>query len=317
MSEVFYNRQRSGFEELQSYQPLYYRNIKEMVAINKASGYMLDRMADDLEKTFDEHFLNSCSEETLKMFEDFLEIDADYDTTIEDRKSVVKLKWQGGGKINRTKIKALIREYANCDCSVNLTDSQLIIDMRFTDDPAQYMPAIRNVINNSQIPAHIEIYYHGDSGVVYQLIWNFKTNLEKIYMRMSSLIYKADCLDGSRLLDGNNLLNSLHGWFPVAMHTPLEVKEPSETFEFWGKEKREYDNISKSTQDIAIRHISICENVDTAAVSDKSCITVNSMEGSMVPKYEVVISINYHELDGSLYLDGNTILNAERIKEEL
>jgi hypothetical protein len=48
--DIFYNRQRSGFEELTSYQPLWWADILEMKANNKFAGLTLDRMADALEQ---------------------------------------------------------------------------------------------------------------------------------------------------------------------------------------------------------------------------------------------------------------------------
>jgi hypothetical protein len=212
--DFFFNRQRSGLEELQSYQPSFYRRIREMVAINTFAGLTLDNMAQDMDNSFIYHFLDSGPVETLEEFERFLAIDVDPDSSIENRKSAVKLKWRGGGKMSRSRIKSLVYEYCNSDCTVSLTDSQLIISMKFTDDPSIYMPSIRKVISSSNIPAHIEVVYSGELDCVYKMIWRIGTAVESMDFKMWFSMYPGvDKLDGSALLDGSRLLDATYKWF--------------------------------------------------------------------------------------------------------
>ena len=72
--DVFYNREHSGKEELDSYLPKYWRDIREMEANNTFAGYTLDRMAADMEKTVKDRFFDSCSEAMLARYEAFLHI---------------------------------------------------------------------------------------------------------------------------------------------------------------------------------------------------------------------------------------------------
>ena len=46
---VFNNQQRSGYEEIASYSPRYYRSIKEMDAVFRLAGWLIDLMAQDME----------------------------------------------------------------------------------------------------------------------------------------------------------------------------------------------------------------------------------------------------------------------------
>lgn len=41
---VFNNQQRSGYEEIASYSPRYYRSIKEMDAVFRLAGWLTDLM---------------------------------------------------------------------------------------------------------------------------------------------------------------------------------------------------------------------------------------------------------------------------------
>ena len=47
---IFNNQQRSGYEEILSYSPEYYKQIREMDAIFRFAGYTVDMMAAYLEK---------------------------------------------------------------------------------------------------------------------------------------------------------------------------------------------------------------------------------------------------------------------------
>ena len=46
---VFNNQQRSGYEEIASYSPRYYRSIKEMDMVFRLAGWIIDLMAQDME----------------------------------------------------------------------------------------------------------------------------------------------------------------------------------------------------------------------------------------------------------------------------
>ncbi len=155
--DVFYNQEHSGKEELDSYLPKYWRDIREMEANNTFAGYTLDRMAADMEMTIRDRFFDSCSEDMLARYEAFLHITPEQGGGIEDRRSIVKMKWNGGGKMTGNRIKAIVKVCCGADCEVTFGSSHLVIDIPFRDNIADYVAMIREVINNYTIPAHITI----------------------------------------------------------------------------------------------------------------------------------------------------------------
>lgn len=228
--DVFNNRQRSGYEELKTYQPLWWAQILEMRANNRFAGYTLDRMADDLEKLIANQFFDSCSEEMIERFEEFLGING-IGKDLEERRNNVQLTWLGGLKMNRTRIKSIVKTYCDCKCEVYLTDAYLIIEMVFKDEIAN----IRNLLKNSTIPAHIGIIFR--CRVDLDIITGLKNDITvvSIVNKINSIthqqqIAKCACnfilkqqenfdativvkknlyyLDGSQTLDGSLLLNS-------------------------------------------------------------------------------------------------------------
>lgn len=174
--DVFYNREHPGKKELDSYLPKYWRDIREMEANNTFAGYTLDRMAADIEKTVKDRFFDSCSEVMLSRYEEFLHITPIHGASLDDRRSMVKMRWNGGGKMTGTRIKAIVKECCGIDCEVTFGSSRLIIDIPFRDNIADYVAMIREVINNYTIPAHITIDIYASmkskerirSGIVWQ-----------------------------------------------------------------------------------------------------------------------------------------------------
>ncbi len=158
--DVFYDRERPGKEELASYLPKYWNEIKEMRANNTFAGYTLDRMAADMEQTVRDRFFDTCSESALADFEAFLHIVPEKGVSIESRRKTVKMRWNGDGKMTGSRIKAIVEERYGCECEVIFGASQLEVNMIFHEDPPKYTE-IRNLFAESTIPAHIEIVYKG------------------------------------------------------------------------------------------------------------------------------------------------------------
>ncbi len=155
--DVFYNREHSGKEELDSYLPKYWRDIEEMKANNTFAGYTLDRVAADMERTVRDRFFDSCSEIMLARYETFLHITPAQGSSIEDRRSIVKMKWNGSGKMTGTRIKAIVKELCGVDCEVHFGSSKLVVDIPSSDSMTSYMDLICGVINHYTIPSHIII----------------------------------------------------------------------------------------------------------------------------------------------------------------
>ena len=70
LSTVFYNQQRSGYEELLSYGPLFYRDLLEMDTNYRfCRKKALDVGAEGLEKLMQDQFIDTADEETISRWE--------------------------------------------------------------------------------------------------------------------------------------------------------------------------------------------------------------------------------------------------------
>lgn len=310
--DIFYNREHSGKKELASYLPKYWRDIREMEANNTFAGYTLDRMAADMEKTVQDRFFDSCSEIMLARYEAFLHITPAEGTSIEDRRSMVKMKWNGGGKMTGTRIKAIVKECCGADCEVTFGSSQLVVDMTFRDDPAGYMAMIREAITNSTIPAHIEIEFKGNVDLSIIFVWNNKIEIPRIDLHMNfSMNYASAYFDGSVCWDGTHRFNGAYSWFPVGCRIPamLENKEDynvGATLPIEVEEKTSMDN------NVLLCSDNIC--TEEAAVSLLNTLDLDHIEGM---ETSVEIKKNLHYFDGSVCWDGSVLMNSYIKKEEL
>lgn len=168
---VFNNQQQSGYEEIASYSPRYYRSIKEMDAVFRLAGWLIDLMEQDMENVVAYQFLKYMNEEVLTRYEAFLRIVRDENKTIDERKSYINALLIGSGKLSADKIIEMVNQFGGCDCeSVTLDGSTLHISIIVDEDFNQWISdSIRGLIKRNA-PAHITtdtIYYNALSGKIY------------------------------------------------------------------------------------------------------------------------------------------------------
>lgn len=236
-NDFFNNRQKKGFDELVSYQPKYYHNILEMQAINQFGGLTTDRMADDLNQLILDQFIDSCSVKMLSRFEMFLNITGNENRSIQERRNIVKVAWIGNIKMNRSKIKTLIRAYCGCESDVHFSHEIVIIIKILESDCTVYN--LKDLIDvfKSQIPSHLQwkVELRVDKFLIKEvnpvsvLKIRFYTELKgvlprnydrvKIALNMESMNNHLDCvivkkkniwyLNGEQKLDGSKYLNAI------------------------------------------------------------------------------------------------------------
>lgn len=117
---MFYNNgYESSYEELISYYPMFYRGVLEMRAILEAEGKSLDAALMNINKVIDNAFIDTADEETIATLERFLLLEADPQSSLEERRKVVKSHFGGFGKVSATVLKNIISSYT--DGNVHIT----------------------------------------------------------------------------------------------------------------------------------------------------------------------------------------------------
>lgn len=152
---VFYNQIRSGYEELFSYGPYFYKDILEMDANYQFAGYTLDTMAECLEQLMNDQFIEYADEETITRLESWLNIVTDPDRDLEDRRKKVKLMWNGGEKLSGRLIKNIVKSYTGCDETPEVKFTHMLsIKARVKEENVVYIGDLQELISRMK-PAHI------------------------------------------------------------------------------------------------------------------------------------------------------------------
>ena len=168
---VFNNQQRSGYEEIASYSPRYYRSIKEMDMVFRLAGWIIDLMAQDMEDMVAFQFLIYMDDEALTRYETFLGIASDVDKPSDERKAYISALLIGSGKLSADKIVEIVNQFRGCDCeSVTLEGSILHISIIVDEDFTQVSSNSMCKLIKEKVPAHITldtVFYNSISGKIF------------------------------------------------------------------------------------------------------------------------------------------------------
>lgn len=150
----FYNRYyKNNFDELITYYPLFYRDVREMIAILKAYGRACDEIEGHVEQAYLNNFILEADEPTIKKWEDTLEIVYDKKLTLDQRKSVVIGRMSGYGHIGEPEIRVIISLYTDCDITVDFKKGVVIVDIdgEIFDEGNLYETLV------GRLPAHLAL----------------------------------------------------------------------------------------------------------------------------------------------------------------
>ncbi|MCM1530129.1 MAG: YmfQ family protein [Alistipes sp.] len=116
---MFYNKYfKNNYEELITYYPKFYREVLEMKAILESEGKLADDMEDNIERVFNNCFIDTADENTIGNLENFLSIQKHLDKTLEERRQYVKSHFIAVGKISATAIINMIRTYTGSNAEI-------------------------------------------------------------------------------------------------------------------------------------------------------------------------------------------------------
>lgn len=151
---MFYNNDwKNCYEEIMSWYPVFYRNVREMKAILKAYGSLADKMQDNIERVINNTFVSTADDVTITIWEKALGIEYETTLTLEQRKSVVIAHICGHGHIGEHEIREVIAQYSKDPVAVTFDDGvvTVTIDGEIFDTANLYKTLL------SRIPAHLSL----------------------------------------------------------------------------------------------------------------------------------------------------------------
>lgn len=151
--KYFSDYYKSNFEELLTYYPRFYSEVLEMVEILKAFGFTLDEAEAAIERVFLNGFIYEADAETIKGWEEILNIENNPAFTLDQRKKVVISILRGFGHIGEQTIRDIIASFT--DGAVEFDYLRGIIDITIDGELFSEMLVLNTLYK--RIPAHLKI----------------------------------------------------------------------------------------------------------------------------------------------------------------
>ena len=146
----------SHLEEIQSWYPVWYREVFEMNAIWEAWGRQLDDVRAGVIRAVDNNLILLADARTISRLEVFLNITHDEPRTLEERRSLILAHFMGRGRIGRKEIIYLLSVISDSEISVCFWNSILEILFTYTHGVG-FAPTPNDFerILGSRLPAHL------------------------------------------------------------------------------------------------------------------------------------------------------------------
>jgi len=182
MPQLLNNYYDTTYEEIVNYVPDYYTEVKEMQAVYKAEGDLLNDIKDGIEKVFGDCFIDSADEATVAKLEQFLNIHMHEERSLEDRRRLVKSYFVGAGKMSASLLSDIIGTYtgAKSQCRFEPCDIEgnnaLYIDTERGAETNFYASDIMELIR-AKLPAHIpfefDVVYENEVQVSNEIVFGY------------------------------------------------------------------------------------------------------------------------------------------------
>lgn len=117
----------NNFKELCAAMPIFYLDVKEMRAVLRAEGYLLDGVCTGMEQLVDVNFILTADEPTIRLWETALKITYKNRLTLDQRRRVVISYIIGFGHIGEQEIRAIIGQYTPNEVSFDFWRGHIAI----------------------------------------------------------------------------------------------------------------------------------------------------------------------------------------------
>lgn len=154
--EIFKTSPESHYEQIVAMGPRWLTEFAEMDANYKYAAWTLDLMEHFLNRLINNQFPTYCDLDTLTVLERLMDIPYYGTPSEEERRRTVSTYWSATGKLNKSMIVTLTREYTgnSRDVDVEWNGTTLVIDFNNTDTVNVEYAVLYRLIKRL-IPAHI------------------------------------------------------------------------------------------------------------------------------------------------------------------
>lgn len=142
---------RSSYQELLAYYPRFLQEVYEIQAILKACGEIADDYKGQIETIYNNSFIQTADESTIRMWELTLGIVNRCSLTLDQRKAVIIAHITGHGHIGDPEIKEIVSWYSSGNVATTLIGGRVKIEV---DDLIFDVDSLYNELL-ARLPAHL------------------------------------------------------------------------------------------------------------------------------------------------------------------
>lgn len=311
---LFNNEQRSGYEELMSYYPIFYRDVREMDAILHICGHMLDGMASAMEAIVLNRFIDTMDEEATARMEAFLYLTGNRGRPLGERKRLIHALLVGHGKMSASKIKEVVEVFTGLPAEVDFIKEYIAIRVPLAGHYQFYLADIKSTLGK-RMPAHLAFYF---SFLIGKIVTKECFKLRRILNR-TAIYWFGDgdfwMLNGIIFLDGSRLLNARFPPYNIRIWIKTKISSANQVVPYRTDNKSELLLKEKFSSSICHTYTFYWSGdlIDYQKMKVIHRFTVRNRETVSAPI--VTTKHNLWYLNGTVPLDGQQTLDAYQIKE--
>ncbi|MBR2443114.1 MAG: DUF2313 domain-containing protein [Rikenellaceae bacterium] len=157
---MYYNNgYDSTYEELITFYPAFYREVKEIKAILEAQGEITDGVIADINRVIENSFIATADETMITRLEKFLGLPTDTSKSLEDRRQAVSVCFYGFGKLSASKLKETLKAFSGVDCNIKFAPADEAgnnrLDIAIPNPKRDFDPQVALDLLAKRLPAHL------------------------------------------------------------------------------------------------------------------------------------------------------------------
>ncbi|NBH99336.1 DUF2313 domain-containing protein [Anaerotruncus sp. 1XD22-93] len=152
--EIFNNGQRSGYEEIVASGPGWWTEYREMDAVYRYEGWLLDMISHFTKRLINNQFPGHADEASIRMYESLMNVEYDPGATIEERRQLVSAYYAGTGKLSKSIIQDIIKKYSGLESEIYWDGEKMKISIKNEAWADISIQTIKKILSR-RMPAHI------------------------------------------------------------------------------------------------------------------------------------------------------------------
>lgn len=151
----------NSYERIRRFVPVFYLDVFEMDSIYRVDGSLVDDLLDSIDIVKANRYILSADEETTSRLEKFLGLKTNPNKNLDERRRLVASYFAGFGKINKTKIKEMMKSFTGTDSDVALklyngTDEAIYITLHRGEHESINADDVKKILFD-RLPAQLMI----------------------------------------------------------------------------------------------------------------------------------------------------------------